>query len=188
MPPYSPKKTYCSPFTAPWAKTNCCSKISKAKNNSLAYFTSNLELLSESRNLDFQAILGQPLTVQIQFAPEHTRYLNGIVTRFAQADTDSRFTTYYADLRPWLWQLTLTQNCRIFQNLSVPDIIKKVFTDLGFLDYRFQLVRSDYYEPRIYCVQYQETAFNFVSRLMTWEYSTSLNTRKIDMFWYLSMT
>ncbi|BAP57586.1 hypothetical protein THII_3289 [Thioploca ingrica] len=128
----------------------------------LFYF--QLELLSESRRLDFNDILGQPLTVRIQFAPEHTRYLHGIVTRFAQADTDSRFTTYYADIRPWLWQLTLTQNCHIFQNLSVPDIIKKVFTDLGFNDYRFGLIYP--YEPRIYCVQYQETAFNFVSRLM----------------------
>jgi type VI secretion system secreted protein VgrG len=127
-------------------------------------FHFQLELLSESRRIDFQEILGKPLTVQIQFAPEHTRYLHGIVTRFAQADTDSRFTTYYAEIRPWLWQLTLTQNCRIFQNLSVPDIIKKVFTDLGFNDHRFELIYP--YEPRIYCVQYQETAFNFVSRLM----------------------
>ncbi len=129
-------------------------------------FHFQLELLSESRNIDFQAILGQSLTVQIQFAPDHTRYLNGIVTRFAQDDTDSRFTTYYADIRPWLWQLTLTQDCRIFQNLSVPDIIKKVFTDLNCHDYRFKLVRPNYYEPRVYCVQYQETAFDFVSRLM----------------------
>ena len=129
-------------------------------------FHFQLELLSETRSIDFQAILGQSLTIQIQFAPDHTRYLNGMVTRFAQADTDSRFTTYYAAIRPWLWQLTLTQNCRIFQNLSVPDIIKQVFTDLGFHDYRFNLVRPNYYEPRVYCVQYQETAFNFVSRLM----------------------
>ncbi|NJO17222.1 MAG: type VI secretion system tip protein VgrG, partial [Thioploca sp.] len=54
----------------------------------------------------------------------------------------------------------------MFQNLSVPNIIRKVFTDLGFHDYRFNLVRPNYYEPRVYCVQYQETAFNFVSRLM----------------------
>jgi type VI secretion system secreted protein VgrG len=129
-------------------------------------FHFQLELLSESRRINFQEILGKPLTVQIQFAPECTRYLNGIVTRFAQANTDTRFTTYYAEIRPWLWQLTLTQNCRIFQNLSVPDIIKQVFIDLGFDDYRFELIRHNYYEPRIYCVQYQETAFNFISRLM----------------------
>ena len=52
-------------------------------------FHFQLELLSQSRGIDFQEILGQPLTVQIQFAPEHTRYLNGIVTHFAQTDTDS---------------------------------------------------------------------------------------------------
>jgi len=64
----------------------------------------------------------------------------------------------------WLWLLTLTTNCRIFQQLTVPEIIKKVFTDLGFSDYRLSLFYR--YEQREYCVQYEETAFNFVSRLM----------------------
>ncbi len=151
---------------SPLCKDKLLFKSLQGEEQLAGLFHFQLELLSESRSIDFQAILGQSLTVQIQFAPDHTRYLNGIVTRFAQDDTDNRFTTYYADIRPWLWQLTLAQNCRIFQNLSVPDIIRTVFTDLGFHDYRFNLVRPNYYEPRVYCVQYRETAFNFVSRLM----------------------
>ncbi len=130
--------------------------------SSLFHF--HFELLSESKQLPFQDIIGKPLSLEVQFAPEHRRYFHGLVTRFVQAGTDARFTRYHAEVRPWLWLLTLTKNCRIFQQLTVPDIIKKVFSDLGFSDYRLSLFYR--YEKRDYCVQYEETAFNFVSRLM----------------------
>ena len=127
-------------------------------------FHFHLEMFSERQDVDFHKIVGKVLTVNIRFAPEQTRYLNGIVTRFSQAGSDARFTTYHAEIRPWLWLLTLTKNSQIFQNLSVPEIIKQVFAQSGFTDYQMKLVYS--YEKRIYCVQYEETAFNFVSRLM----------------------
>jgi type VI secretion system secreted protein VgrG len=75
-----------------------------------------------------------------------------------------RYTTYYADLRPWLWLLTLTSDSRIFQNKTVPEIIEAVFTGLGLTDYRNALTAT--YTAREYCVQYQESAFDFISRLM----------------------
>jgi type VI secretion system secreted protein VgrG len=127
-------------------------------------FHFQLEMLSESKQLDFDAIVGQPLTLTVQFAPDHTRYFHGLVTHFVQAGTDARFTVYHAQVRPWLYLLTLTKDCRIFQNRTVAEIIKQVFDDLGLTDYRFALFYR--YEPRVYCVQYEETAFNFVSRLM----------------------
>jgi type VI secretion system secreted protein VgrG len=65
---------------------------------------------------------------------------------------------------PWLWLLTRTENSRIFQNLSVPDIVKKTFEDKGFQDVKLQL-HGDY-KPREYCVQYRETDYNFVCRLL----------------------
>ena len=65
---------------------------------------------------------------------------------------------------PGCWFLKLFSNCRIFQNKTVPDIIQKVFADRGYTDYDFRLTGS--YDPREYCVQYRETDFNFVSRLM----------------------
>lgn len=123
-----------------------------------------IEMLSERTDLDFKKLVGQPLTVKMQFAPDHVRYFNGIVIRFTQAGTDAQFTTYHAELRPWFWLLTLTKNSYIFQELSVPEIIKQVFDQLGFIDYQFSFVYS--YEKREYCVQYEETAFDFVSRLM----------------------
>ena len=68
---------------------------------------------------------------------------------------------------PWLWFLTRTADCRIFQSKSVPDIIKGIFRDYGFTDFKDSL--SGTYTAWDYCVQYRETDFNFVSRLMEHE-------------------
>jgi type VI secretion system secreted protein VgrG len=65
---------------------------------------------------------------------------------------------------PWTWLLTLFDDCRIFQNMSVPDIVQKVFTDRGFTDFANRVTGT--YPPREYCVQYRETDFNFISRLL----------------------
>src|SRR5260370_34637945 len=64
----------------------------------------------------------------------------------------------------WLWFLKRTADCRIFQNKNVPDIIQKIFGDLGFQDFKLRLYGT--FAPRDYCVQYRESDFNFVSRLM----------------------
>ena len=96
-----------------------------------------------------------------------TRYFNGYVTRFAQGGTYGRYTRYYATVRPWLWFLTRTSDCRIFQDMKVPDIIKKVFADEGATDVKWELTGS--YRTWNYCVQYRETDFNFISRLIEHE-------------------
>jgi type VI secretion system secreted protein VgrG len=128
----------------------------------LFHFT--LEMVSEDNALDASKIVGESATITIDLPDESQRYINGIVGRFIQAGSDARFTTYYAELYPWLWMLTMTSDSRIFQNQTVPQIIEAVFSDLGFTDYRNALKVT--YSPREYCVQYQESAFDFVSRLM----------------------
>ncbi len=127
-------------------------------------FSFNLSLLSENSNIAFTALIGQRVTMSVATAHGSPRYINGFVSRFAQAGADSRFSYYQAEVVPWLWFLTRNANCRIFQNLSIPDIIEKVFNDRGFTDFSNKLQGS--YQPREYCVQYRETDFNFVSRLM----------------------
>lgn len=127
-------------------------------------FRYTLELSSEDNSLDFSSIVGQNATLALALPSGGAQYVNGVVTRFAQAGQDARFTTYYADLRPWLWLLGLNADCRIFQNLSAPDIIKQVFSDLGFTAFKDALTAT--YSARDYCVQYNETALAFVSRLM----------------------
>lgn len=127
-------------------------------------FFFNLQMLSESEDLAFDDIVGQSIGVSVKFAPDHQRFFHGVVSRFIQAGADARFTVYYAELRPWLWMLTLNRNCRIFQGKTTPEIIKQIFDDAGFNDYKDSLSAS--YTAREYCVQYEESDFHFVSRLM----------------------
>jgi len=127
-------------------------------------FHFQLDLLSEKPTIPFNQIVGQQVTIRIFLADGSPRYINGCVSRFAQTGSDARFTHYHAEVVPWLWFLTRTADCRIFQNMTVPDIILKIFRDLGFSDVKNALEGS--FEPRDYCVQYRETDFNFVSRLM----------------------
>ena len=104
----------------------------------------------------FESIIGQPVTVRVG-----SRYFSGIVQRFGQGKRGLNVTNYTAEVVPWLWFLTRSQQSRIFQQKSVPDILAQVFS--GFpVDFRVQGT----FQPRDYCVQYRETAFNFVSRLM----------------------
>ena len=127
-------------------------------------FHFSLEMASEEKSLDFSKIVGKAVTVTIQLADGTSRFINGIVGRFVQGGSDARFTTYYAELHPWLWMLTMSADCRIFQNKSVPDIVTALCTELGFADYRNDA--SGTHTAREYCVQYNESAFAFISRLL----------------------
>jgi type VI secretion system secreted protein VgrG len=68
---------------------------------------------------------------------------------------------------PWLWFLTRSANSRIFQKKNVVDIVTQVFSDHGFSDFEFHTQRT--YKEYEYKVQYRETDFNFVSRLLEHE-------------------
>jgi type VI secretion system secreted protein VgrG len=127
-------------------------------------FQYTLEMVSTDKSLDFKKIVGKGVTVTMELVDGSRAYLHGIVGRFVQAGTDARVTTYYADLHPQLWLLTLRSDCRIFQNKTAPDIIKQILSDAGITDIKDSLTGS--YTTREYCVQYMETAFDFISRLM----------------------
>lgn len=127
-------------------------------------FQFTLEMVSEDNALDFQVIVGKSVTATLIMADKTEHHFNGVVGRFVQEDTNVRLTKYYAEIHPWLWLLTKTSNCCIFQNKTAPEIIEDIFADLGFSDFRNELKNT--YDSREYCVQYNETAFNFVTRLM----------------------
>lgn len=127
-------------------------------------FRFQLVLVSEKADIPLNALVGQRVTFAYELAGGKQRPLNGFVSRFAQGDVDKRVAHYYMEVVPWLWFLTRTTDCRIFQRKTVPDIIQQIFKDLGFADFKVQLQGT--FEPREYCVQYRETDFNFVSRLM----------------------
>ena len=127
-------------------------------------FRFNLDLLSDNNSISFDDIVGQNVSISVTLSDQTLRYFNGFVSRFAQSGSDARFTHYQMEVVPWLWFLTRNANCRIFQNMSYPDIVQQVFTDAGFSDFKSSLTGS--YDPQEYCVQYRESDFNFVSRLM----------------------
>jgi len=130
-------------------------------------FEYHLDLLSKKKDVGVDQILGKNVTIKLGLPDDQTRYFNGYVTRFSQGNMIGPYYRYHAIVRPWLWFLTRTSDCRIFQEMKVPDIIKSVFTDHGAADYKFELTGT--YRKWTYCVQYRETDFNFVSRLMEQE-------------------
>ena len=127
-------------------------------------FQFHLDLVSEDSSIKYEDIVGQSVTVRLTLADSSQRYWNGVVSRFVQADQDSKVTVYHATVVPWLWFLDQTTDCRIFQTKSAPDIIKQIFKEYGYNDFALRLYGD--FVKRDYCVQYRESDFNFVSRLM----------------------
>jgi type VI secretion system secreted protein VgrG len=131
-------------------------------------FSFRLHCVSETpQKIKLDAILNKRASIRVRLNDGSDRYFNGFVssaTCDGQQPGDKRFMRYFVEVVPWLWALTRTRDCRIFQNKSVPDIIQQIFKDLGFNDFKLELMGS--FEPRDYCVQYRETDFQFVSRLM----------------------
>jgi type VI secretion system secreted protein VgrG len=130
-------------------------------------FSYSLELVSLKEDVALDKVLGNEACVELDLPNGKTRYFHGFITQIAQGGRHGRYATYTAQLQPWLWFLTRTSDCRIFQDKTVPDIIKEVLQDHGFTDVKYSL--SGKYRAWEYCVQYRETAFNFVSRLMEQE-------------------
>ena len=124
-----------------------------------------LTLVADKPDLKAEDLLGQPAGVSMTLRDGKARHFNGLVTRFGSGNVQGRYYQYQATLRPWLWFLTRSSDCRIYQNLTVPQIVEKVFADhSGIANFEFKLFRS--YRQRVYCVQYRETDFNFVARLL----------------------
>jgi type VI secretion system secreted protein VgrG len=126
-----------------------------------------LELLSLKKDIKLDEILGKAVTLEVMLQDDSSRYFNGYVTRFSTGGTHGKYYRYYATVHPWLWFLSRTSDCRIFQEMTVPDIIKKVFADHPGAEIKDNLSGS--YATWTYCVQYRETDLNFVLRLMEQE-------------------
>ncbi|MCP3950907.1 MAG: type VI secretion system tip protein VgrG [Desulfobacterales bacterium] len=127
-------------------------------------FQYRLQIRSSNNKIDFSKIIGNNMAVSIAQSNGEIKYINGVVTRFQQGDNDGNYSTYFAEIRPWLWQLSLTTDSRIFQEQTAMEIIEAVFSDFGFSDYSDKTKGT--FTARKYCVQYQETALDFVTRLM----------------------
>ena len=119
-------------------------------------------------SLPAKKILGESVTLHAETEKgQPQRYFNGICTRFAMVGREGIHTLYSAKLRPWLWLASRRTDCKIFQRMKVPDIIKQVLEK-----YPFPLtdkLNHGKYREWDYCVQYQESDMDFVMRLMEHE-------------------
>ena len=125
-------------------------------------FNFHLELLAENgTEVPFDKLLGQSITLRLTLNESKNRYYNGICNRVSQGHRDHDFTYYRMEIVPQFWFLTRKAQSRIFQHISVPDILKKVLVGV---DVSYEIRGT--FQPRDFCVQYRETDFNFASRLM----------------------
>ena len=130
-------------------------------------FEYRVQLLSTDNSLQIAAVLGKEMTVLLdQHAEGEVRHFHGIVTRFASTGKQGDLASYEATMHPWLWLLTRATNCRIFQELTVIEIVKQVCAPYGGLVALSAGLLSGDYPPLNYCVQYRESDFNFVCRLL----------------------
>lgn len=127
-------------------------------------FGFRVDLLSETEDIDPLEVLRTPVAITIAIADGTERTIHGRVSRFSQAGQHDDLTAYSAEVVPWLWFLSLSRESRIYQNLSVLEIVEQVFRDRGYTDFDIRCTRE--YPSRDYCVQYRETHLNFVQRLL----------------------
>ena len=128
-------------------------------------FSFTLDLVSDNTAVAPADLVGQAVGWTVNDPVDSPRYFHGFVKKLVNGPRMSRsLRNYQIEVVPWLWFLTRTTDCRIFQNQTPTDIIKAVFGLYGFSAYQENYQGS--YPTLEYCVQYRETAFAFVSRLM----------------------
>ena len=131
-----------------------------------------VELLSErSTSVNIRALLGTSMSLEIETANVSKRYLSGDITKVSLLgqleNSGVRYNRYKVNVRPWLWYLSRNADCKIYQHMSVVDILDEVLGSYPGFKYEKNLLDS--YRQREFCVQYEESDFNFISRLMEHE-------------------
>ncbi|WP_086998827.1 type VI secretion system Vgr family protein [Rhizobium sullae] len=129
-------------------------------------FAFTVGFVSPDANVDALRLLGKPISVEGE-AGDPKRWFSGLVSDFRLTRIEEGFAYYEAELRPWLWLLGNTTDCRIFQNMSVVEIVEEIFSKYKPAKFEKRLQGS--YEAREYCVQYDETDLDFVQRLLEHE-------------------
>ncbi len=124
-----------------------------------------IELVHEASNVDFAGLLGQTACLSVADKSGGVRHVHGVIRDFRQLHTANARTHYRCTLVPRLWFLGQATDHRIFQNLTVLQIIEQVLKEQNFTEDSYAFKCFFDYEPREYCVQYGETSLHFISRL-----------------------
>jgi type VI secretion system secreted protein VgrG len=125
-------------------------------------FAFNVQVISDSKSVDPKALLGKSASVEVETDGGGKRYLHGVISRFGMRGQDASKYSYFLEMRPWLWLATRKTDFKIFQNMTVPDIIRDVLGKYG-QPMEFKLTKE--YPPVEYLVQYSESDCNLICRL-----------------------
>lgn len=131
-----------------------------------APFEISAELSSVDAKIELSKVIGNKASIRLDLGEHGKRFFNGYVNRLTQTTNFGGYARYHATLVPWLWFLTRTSDCRVYQRKSAVDIIEEVFQRNHFGSDFYELRSLSACPKRRYCVQYRETDFNFVNRLL----------------------
>ncbi len=123
----------------------------------------NVSLLGVRETINLHKLLGTRANVSIEHGAK--RNFNGYITEAQRGERHGRFESFRITMRPWLWFATKTRNSKVFQNKSIKDIVSAVLTPYS-ADFEWRLQDTGATKPLEYCVQYNESDFEFVSRLL----------------------
>jgi type VI secretion system secreted protein VgrG len=124
-----------------------------------------IELVHDSANIDFSEFMGQPASLSIADRSGGVRHVHGVIRQFTYMHTANSRSHYRCLLVPRFWYLGLVTDHRIFQNMSVVQIIEQILNEQGFAGDAYSFRCFHEYAPREYCVQYGESSLHFISRL-----------------------
>ncbi|MEZ5399668.1 MAG: type VI secretion system tip protein TssI/VgrG [Bryobacteraceae bacterium] len=130
-------------------------------------FTIKAHVMVERENVSkvtAQALVGKPVAIRMEVMPGKTRHFHGIVRRLVQSGREEEADLFRLDIVPWYWRLTARHDCRIFQAKTIPEIVEEVFNNAGMQRFTFNLQK-----PHLkwdYCVQYRESDWDFVNRVL----------------------
>jgi len=123
-----------------------------------------VELASENAAIASSSLLGKSVTLHVDLPDGGVRHINGLVRRFTSLGATGYVFRYRAELVPALWFLSLSSDCRTFEQKTPIEVINAVFSDAGVPGPQVRLTTTP--DVREYVVQYRETNLAFVSRLL----------------------
>ena len=129
-----------------------------------------LDMVADDPSLDMLKMVGQPVTFSAKITADESRHFHGKILRISagavETSEEGELRRFRADVVPSLWFLKFNQNCRIFQEKTTPQIIEQVYKDIGWTTKDYSLSLGAKYPKLEYCVQYNESDYQFVTRLM----------------------
>lgn len=133
-------------------------------------FNFELSMLSLKGDIKATDLVGELIDFYVNKPDGTKRYFNGLVRRFVYTGEGDRAHMYRAEIVPWIWLLTKGSDCRVHEadeSQTAKDIVQKVLSELGCPAFRWDVKRT--LSKRSYCVQYRETHYDFITRLLAEE-------------------